>query len=145
LTKRADNLEPSGVVDRPSPDPTLLSGRVLVVDDDDAYRRIVALRMQSVGCTCHVAGTHAEAVRLLSRHPEIEVAVLDYHMRGEDIALLVRRIRNQRPDVTIVGHSSMERREKFAALGVDRFLLKPWTPDQLWEVLRNDDGGFTKA
>ncbi len=139
MTKQVDNLEPSGVVDRPSPDPTLLSGRVLVVDDDDAYRRIVALRMERIRCRCHVAGTHAETLRLLSRHPEIEVAVLDYHMRGADIASLVARIRSQRPDMTLVGHSSMERREKFAALGVDRFLLKPWTPDQLWEVLRKDE------
>jgi CheY-like chemotaxis protein len=108
---------------------------VLVVDDDEAYRRIVALRMQSVGCTCHVSGTHDEAVRLLSRHLDIEVAVLDYHMRGADVASLVRRIRNQRPDVTIVGHSSMERRKHFAALGVDRFLLKPWSPSDLFGLL----------
>jgi CheY-like chemotaxis protein len=71
--------------------------------------------------------------------------VLDYHMRGADVASLMARIRSQRPDVTIVGHSSMERREHFAALGVDRFLLKPWTPDQLWELLRNDGRSFTRT
>jgi CheY-like chemotaxis protein len=108
---------------------------VLIVDDDEAYRRIVALRMGSVGCRCHVAGTYDEALRLLSGHPEIEAAVLDYHMRGADVASLVARIRSQRPDVTLVGHSSMERRKHFAALGVDRFLLKPWTPEQLMAVL----------
>ena len=137
LTKQTDNLEPSGAVDRPSRDPTLLSGRVLLVDDDDAYRRIVALRMQSVGCTCHVSGTHDEAVRLLSQHPEIEVVVLDYHMRGAEVASLVARIRSQRPDMTLVGHSSMERREKFAALEVDRFLLKPWSPGDLVAMLND--------
>ena len=108
---------------------------MLIVDDDEAYRRIVALRMESIGCRCHLSGTHAEALRLLSRHPEIEVAVLDYHMRGADVASLVVRIRSERPDVTLVGHSSMERREKFAALGVDRFLLKPWSPSDLLAVL----------
>lgn len=139
MTKRAENPESSGVADRPSRDVAFLSGRMLVVDDDADYRRIVALRMESVGCRCRLAGTHAEALRLLSRHPEVEVAVLDFHMRREDIALLVKRIRDLRPDVTLVGHSSMERREKFAALGVDRFLLKPWTPDQLWAVLQSDE------
>lgn len=135
MTKQTDNLEPSGVAERPSRDPALLSGRVLVVDDDADYRRIVALRMENVGCRCHVAGTHAEALRFLSRYPDIEVAVLDYHMRGENVAMLVRRIRELRPDVILVGHSSMERREHFAALGVDRFLLKPWTPEQLMALL----------
>ena len=145
MTKQVDNPESSGVADRPSRDPVPCLGCVLIVDDDEAYRRIVALRMGSVGCRCHAAGTHDEALRLLSGHPEIEAAVLDYHMRGADVASLVARIRSQRPDMTLVGHSSMERREKFAALGVDRFLLKPWTPDEFWEVLRSDDCGFTKT
>ena len=139
MKKQADNPKSSGVVERPSRESRPSQGCVLVVDDDMDYRRIVGLRMESVGGKCHVSGTHEEALRLLSRHPEIEVAVLDYHMRGADIALLVRRIRDLRPDVILVGHSSMERREKFAALGVERFLLKPWTPDELWEVLRKDE------
>jgi CheY-like chemotaxis protein len=144
LTKRADNPESSGVADRPSRDPVPCLACVLVVDDDLDYRRIVALRLGSVGCRCHLAGTHAEALRLLSRHLEIEVAVLDYHMRGADPARLVEQVRAIRPDVTLVGHSSMERREHFAALRVDRFLLKPWTPDQLGEVLQRDRRSFTR-
>jgi len=139
LTKQADNPEPSGVAERPSRDPVPCQGCVLVVDDDADYRRIVALRLENIGCKCHLSGTHAEALRLLSLHPEIDVAVLDYHMRGEKIASLVAGIRSERPDVMLVGHSSMERRQHFAALGVDRFLLKPWTPDELWEVLRKDE------
>jgi CheY-like chemotaxis protein len=135
LTKQTDNPESSGVADRPSRGPVPCLGCVLIVDDDEAYRRIVALRMGSVGCRYHAAGTHDEALRLLSGHPEIDVAVLDYHMQGADVASLVARIRSQRPDVTLVGHSSMERREKFAALGVDRFLLKPWSPSDLLAVL----------
>ena len=139
MKKQADNPELSGVAERPSRGAEILSGRVLVVDDDADYRRIVALRLENVGCRCHLSGTHAEALRFLSRHPEIDVAILDYHMRGENVASLVRRIQELRPDVTIVGHSSMERAKHFAALGVDRFLLKPWTPDELCEVLRKDE------
>ena len=135
MNKQADNPESSGVADRPSHNPKLLSGRVLVVDDDADYRRIVALRLESVGCRCHLAGTHAEALRFLLQHREIELAVLDYHMRGENVASLVRRIQELRPDVTIVGHSSMERAKHFAALGVDRFLLKPWSPSELFALL----------
>jgi CheY-like chemotaxis protein len=135
LTKQTDSPESSRVADRPSRDPLVLHGGLLVVDDDEAYRRIVALRMESGGCRCHVAGTHDEALRLLSRHLDIEAAVLDYHMRGADVASLVARIRSQRPNVTLVGHSSMERRDHFAALGVHRFLLKPWNPGDLLAVL----------
>jgi CheY-like chemotaxis protein len=148
LTKQADNLESSGVADRGSDkesDGRFLCGPVLVVDDDADYRKIVALRLGSIGCRCQLAGTHAEALRLLSRHPDIEVAVLDYHMRGADIARLVEQVRAIRPEVMLVGHSSMERVKHFAALGVDRFLLKPWTPEQLGEVLQSDGRSFPRT
>jgi len=135
LKKQADNPKSSGVVERPSPESRPSQGCVLVVDDDMDYRRIVGLRMESVGGKCHVSGTHEEALRLLSRHPEIDVAVLDYHMRGENVAMLVRQVQELRPEVMLIGHSSMERREHFAALGVDRFLLKPWSPSDLFAVL----------
>ena len=115
-----------------------LPGSVLVVDDDDAYRRIAALRLSAGGVACRVAGTHEEALCLLRKHGDIDVVVVDYHMRGDDPAKLVHCIRAERPDVAIVGHSSMERRGHFAALGVDRFLLKPWTPEQLMALLRHD-------
>jgi CheY-like chemotaxis protein len=117
-----------------------MHGRVLVVDDNADYRRIVGLRLGHVGLSCRLAGTHAEALRLLAEDSDrdIEVVVVDYHMGTADVALLVRRIRELRPDVTIVGHSSMERREHFAALGVDRFLRKPWKPEQLLAVLRKE-------
>ena len=139
MNKQADSPKSSRATGESSRDPALLSGSVLVVDDDMDYRNIVALRMESVGCRCQLAGTHAEALRLLARHPEIDVAVLDYHMRGENVAMLVRQIQELRPEVMLIGHSSMERREHFAALGVDRFLLKPWTPVELWEVLPRDE------
>jgi len=109
---------------------------VLVVDDNEPYRRIAALRLQGAGCMCHVADTHEAAFRLLREHLDIKVAVIDYHMRGnEDVAVLVDGIRSARPDVTLVGRSSMCRGEAFAALGADRFLRKPWTPEELMELL----------
>jgi len=84
--------------------------------------------------------THEAALRLLRGHPEIKVAVIDYHMKeNEDVAVLVEGIRAARPDVTLVGNSSMCRGEAFATLGVERFLLKPWTPDDLFHLLSDHE------
>ncbi|MFQ5409911.1 MAG: hypothetical protein ACE5FI_16000 [Anaerolineales bacterium] len=64
------------------------------------------------------------------------MAVIDYHMKeNENIAVLVKGTRAARPDVTLVVHSSMCRCDAFAALGVTRSLLKPWTPEDLMELL----------
>lgn len=54
---------------------------------------------------------------------------------NENIAVLVKGTRAAPPDVTLVGNSSMCRGEAFAALGVARSLLKPWTPEDLMELL----------
>lgn len=117
-----------------------LSGQVLVVDDDDPYRRIVSLRLQHLGCTCHTAATHEAALQLLHQNPTIAVAVLDYHMSQSEVSVLVNEIRRMRPDVVIVGHSSMRRSSSFAALGVEHFLLKPWSPEDLIDLLSSHIG-----
>ena len=127
------------MMDKPTRQPWLLHGHVLVIDDDEPYRRIVALRLGSAGCTCHTAATHDEGLRLLHTNPQISIAVLDYHMKGSEVASLVTKIRAMRPDVILVGDSSLDRRSAFASLGVDRFLKKPWTPDDLTELLRDHD------
>jgi CheY-like chemotaxis protein len=96
-----------------------------VVDDDRAYRRLVALQLRSVGWTCLTASTHAEAIEKLADHPEIDIVLLDYNVHGNGPQALVREINKLERRPYIVGHSSTNRRRDFAALGVRRFVSKP--------------------
>lgn len=109
--------------------------RVLVVDDDRLLRRLSVAMLERTGASAFAAGSHDEAIRLLEADPGIEVAVLDYDMPGEDPGPLVRRIRALRPHAILVGTSGAMRRADFAALGVDRFLPKPWRVPELLEIL----------
>ena len=68
------------------------SRKILVVEDDAAYRRIVALQLGLAGCPCQTASTYAEAVRLLDEDHEIEVILLDYTMNGSGPERLVEQM-----------------------------------------------------
>lgn len=108
----------------------MLVRNLLVVDDDAAYRRIVALQLRSIGWTCVTASTHAEPLEELVDNPDIDVVLLDYTMHGSGPQALVQEITKLGRQPCIVGHGSMNRRRDFAAVGVERFMLKPLSVEQ---------------
>jgi CheY-like chemotaxis protein len=99
--------------------------KILVVEDDANYRRIVTLQLQAAGHTCLTASTHSEAIRLLKEHPGIEVILLDYAMYGSSPDALVEQINQLQRQLRLIGHSSLNRAREFSALGIHEFLQKP--------------------
>jgi CheY-like chemotaxis protein len=106
--------------------------RVLYVDDDPLLLRFVTRILGRAGATCRPAATHDDAVDILRGDPQLELAILDFHMPDGDIAELVPRLRAVRPGLFLVGTSGADRCRDFAECGVTRFLSKPWSlPDLL--------------
>ena len=103
---------------------------VLIVDDDAAYRQLIALQLESMDITCVTAATHDEALQRLRENGDVSVIVLDYWMQGDDPAVLVEQLRRIRPDATIIGHSNSDQRQAFRDMGVAIFAIKPLTMDQ---------------
>jgi CheY-like chemotaxis protein len=109
-----------------------LHGRTLLfIDDDMALRRLVIRALAEAGAHCLAAATHDEAVGLAERHPDIDLAVLDFEMPDGDVAELARRLLAVRPGLQLVGTSGGDRRREFATRGIGRFLGKPWGPADL--------------
>jgi CheY-like chemotaxis protein len=121
--------------------------RVLYVDDELNMRRAVARLLHSTGAIYVGTDTHAQAVVLVALEPLLDLAILDFQMPDGDVGHLVRRLRIQRPGLSLVGTSATDRRADFAARGVGHFLLKPWTLEDLLGVtawpdapVRRDEG-----
>jgi CheY-like chemotaxis protein len=108
--------------------------RILYVDDDLLMRLAVARLLRGAGAVCIGTDTHDQAVGLLGFEPLLDLAILDFQMPDGDVGRLVRRLHGQRPSLPVVGTSGSDRRSEFAARGVDRFLPKPWTLDDLIHV-----------
>lgn len=113
---------------------------VLVVDDDENYRRIAVLRLSAAGCRCYEASGGDEALAALHLRPGISVVLLDHTMYGRDPGELISRIREQRPKVDIIGHSNADRAKEFRALGVEAFLRKPLVVDDLRRLIQGGTG-----
>jgi DNA-binding NtrC family response regulator len=98
---------------------------VLVVDDDESFRSLLADRLARKGHPVAAAGNGAQALELLDG---MEVAILDLIMPGMDGMSLLRKIRSARPDVAIVmltGHGTIDTAVEAMKLGAFDYLQKP--------------------
>ncbi len=111
--------------------------RVVLVDRNEAYRRLMVLRLCHSGLDCHSAGDPRSAHLLLSELPAVDVVILDHDSACGDGGELVRIIRAKFPDAVLVGTSTTYCRADFAAMeiGIAHFLQKPWSEADLWRIL----------
>jgi signal transduction histidine kinase/DNA-binding response OmpR family regulator len=136
---------------------TVLRGRrVLVVEDNDTNRRILALHLLAAGVECVAAASGPEALSLLDKGERVDVAVLDMQMPGMDGLSLARAIRAHPAGATLplVMLSSIGRTELSAIAGDRRVaigelfaavLTKPIKPAQLLDTLGRVCGARREA
>ncbi|WP_370125624.1 hybrid sensor histidine kinase/response regulator [Sinorhizobium fredii] len=113
---------------------------ILVVEDDARVRRVVVARLQSAGYTVFEAGAGAQALDLLSEHPEIALLFTDVIMPGGMTGgELAEHARALRPDLKVLFTSgyaepSVTSREQSVA---GNWLQKPYTANELAHRLRD--------
>ncbi|ASC72118.1 hypothetical protein XM38_030720 [Halomicronema hongdechloris C2206] len=113
---------------------------VLIVDDNDTNRKILMRQTQSWGLIPHVAASGTEALEILTRHPEIDLAILDMQMPHMD-GLMVAQAIHQQPFyrhlplvmLTSIGQYEMDEEQIKAHFAA--FLNKPIKQSQLFNAL----------
>jgi len=91
--------------------PELQGKRVLVVDDNETNRRVLALQTAKWGMQSRATESPLEALRWLEQGDAYDVAILDMHMPEMDGLALAREIRQRRAALPLVLFSSLGRRE----------------------------------
>jgi len=110
--------------------------RILVVDDSRAMRAYVRSALQgSFDCTVVEASSGFEALRLLPRDP-YDAVVTDINMPDINGLELIRLVRSSTrhgrvPIVIISSLTSTDDHRRALALGADRYLGKPFAPEEL--------------
>lgn len=114
--------------------------RVLVVEDNEALRRVVVGFLRYWGCETNEARDGEEAIALIETHGgSFDVLLLDIMLPkvdGIEVAATTRRIR---PELEIVVCSGSLDATIIAALestGVRFFISKPFLPERLREAIR---------
>ena len=106
---------------------------ILVVDDDAAFRHVVAGELRRLGHQVETAGSGEEAVAKVDRF-EPEVVLLDLRLPGMDglETLKAVRARNAATEVIMLtGHGSIDTAIESIRVGAFDYVIKPCPLDEL--------------
>jgi signal transduction histidine kinase/DNA-binding response OmpR family regulator len=118
--------------------PTLVGKRVLVVDDNETNRQILAAYLESWGMAVRMTGSPRESLTWVEAGEPFDVGILDMHMPELDGVGLARSIREHRTvaALPLLLFTSLGRREAGAdSVGFSAHLTKPIKPSQLFDAL----------
>jgi two-component system OmpR family response regulator len=111
--------------------------RVLLVEDDDDNRELMAEVLASSGCEVLSAASGQEGLKTLSEH-SVDVVVTDVGMPGMGGLEMARAAKTIAPKVPVVIVTGWAERDDIArARGheVDAVLIKPVDPDALTQAV----------
>ena len=114
--------------------------KVLVIDDENAIREVIALTLRKSGYDVFAATNGAEGLEL-ARKQLPDLIICDVRMVLVDGYEVLAAIRNNPstasiPFILVTSLASMERMREGMELGADDFLPKPFTPAQLMAAVR---------
>jgi CheY-like chemotaxis protein len=109
--------------------------RLLFIDDEPALVHLGHAVLTQLGYHVTTCTSGVEALAALQAAPHhYDLVITDYTMPQMTGDVLTRALRRLRPDIPIIletGFSHTIDAEQAAALGIDAFLLKPWTVREL--------------
>jgi len=111
--------------------------RVLLVDDEEDFVEMLALRLSEVGEKVSSAFSGDACLNVL-QEKDIDVVILDIKMPGKDGIATLMEIKQRHPLVEVImltGHGTTETAVKGMKLGAFDYLLKPADFDDLLDKL----------
>ncbi len=115
------------------------SGRILVVDDEDAVRHIATRILERFGFTVVSAANGREGVDLFARTPaEFRLVLMDLTMPildGIEAFNEIHRLAADVPVILMSGYNRSESAERFAGRGLAGFIQKPFEATRLAEAI----------
>src|SRR5689334_16371973 len=113
--------------------------RVLVVEDDDDSRDLLGELIATFGHSPIGARNAQDALRQVSTN-SVDVALIDIGLPDMDGFEVARRVRAAMGStrirlIALTGYSDRETRAIASEAGFDEFLIKPFSPEALQELL----------
>ena len=113
---------------------------IFIVDDEEIIRERIRNSIEKIGAGHVICGEASDGELALSMIKELkpDILVTDIKMPFVDGLELVALVKKSMPwirIITISGHDEFEYAQKALSLGVDEYLLKPITSEQLQEAL----------
>jgi signal transduction histidine kinase/DNA-binding response OmpR family regulator len=126
----------------PAPERLAMTGRVLLVDDNPVNQVMTQAMLERLGLAVVVAGDGQDALRRFAEQTfdvvlmDVQMPVMDGLAATEKLRTMERQSgRSRTPVVAVTGNPEPEVRQRGQAVGMDDFLGKPFTLDQLQRML----------
>jgi CheY-like chemotaxis protein len=131
--------------------------KVLLAEDNPINQEIGIAMLESLGCTVVIAETGTMAIEALGRET-FDLVFMDCQMPeidGYDATRIIRK--NEReaalsnPEhrrtciIALTANALMGDREKCLAAGMDDYLAKPFTTEQIYKVISRCIGGYSET
>ncbi|ENO97267.1 response regulator [Thauera phenylacetica] len=133
----------------PTAAPVALAGRVLLAEDNPVNQQVGEAMLAKLGLTVAFSANGEEAVHLAGTET-FDLILMDCHMPVMDgyeasAAIRARASAQRVPIIALTANVMEGNRERCLAAGMDDFLAKPYSLDQLQEVLRRWMGAAATA
>ena len=112
--------------------------RLLLVDDEEGFVRVVANRLRKRNCVVTETFSGSEAIQAL-RKEDFDAAVLDLKMEGMDgieVLKIFKKMVPELPVIMLTGHGSAQAAKEGMALGAFDYLTKPCEMEELIAKIR---------
>lgn len=118
--------------------------RILIIDDDELLRDLLAKSLELAGHTVLQAGDGQAGVNLFQSNA-VDLVLTDLVMPGQEGVETIIRLRREAPDLPIIAMSGGVPNSKLylsiaEKIGAHRVLSKPFTPARLMEVVNETLG-----
>ena len=116
--------------------------RVLIAEDNPVNVEVAREYLSSLDCEITLAQTGLEAVAAYAQ-PAFDIILMDCQMPEMDGLAATRKIREaekllglpRRPIIAVTANAYDDDRQRCLAAGMDDYLTKPFTEEQLHDVL----------
>jgi two-component system NtrC family sensor kinase len=138
-------LDVHGLEERVSPAMVVKQWKVLFIDDDEAIRKVMSIDLTDAGYKVFLAADGESGIDLLKRE-RCQMVITDIRMPGIDGIEVVRRIKEDDPDVEVIvvtGHGDMHLAIKALQLDASDFINKPIDHECLEVALKRAKERYT--
>ena len=137
LRYQEESLQPLGEATRPAVEKRAVELRILLAEDSPTNQLIAVSNLKKAGHTVQVADNGRKAVQAFAEG-EFDLVLMDVAMPEMDGLEATRTIREREkesgghvPIVAMTAFATKEYREKCLAAGMDAYVTKPVSPDEL--------------
>lgn len=113
--------------------------KILIVDDDPIVIQSCCRILEAEAIEVHIASTVEMGEEILVEK-NYDLMLTDIKMPGKDGFEMIQRAREIRPDMPVLimtGYLTSETVEKSRRFGVNNYIAKPFTPEELIASVRN--------